>query len=548
MFTRGVSCLILVFGYSLVLLSVAGCPPRPTEDPMTPNPIRAQVSTALEEPYEILEDGGFEQSDHDVRLVSPHLGLAAEPATAERLGVAARTGDWGYRIVSAAANMAEFSLRANPDKAEDITFSCWVRSEDASVNLRALIAFEDARSLADGPYFGDAVTVGTDWTKVSLTVSTTAGFLSAYAGIEMPQGCVLHVDDASVTVPVWRSAEIAGASRTVGGVTVPAAPVAPIKTCFSIHIEDPQVLVTDETYFRRKTAVFEELASLFYERGGFLNIQPELEWALGADRYEPGLLERLAADYAVTYSTHTHGPVCVDASGTPWGAAYCNANHTAPGDHSVELTDEDIAEYIEARRLALEERSGTPVTDHNGNFDLVDKDILYGRGVRTLSALKIKYTQRTYDYLITNPWRPSNTDILVDLDAFLVHDPERSLIYIPGVGVNISRRHERVPLKVQRFAGQFIKHADAERVNAMNLVLHVDAFTSSEGLPENEYIRVLGVGDDVTVTYSSEFERHLQYWDDMLTDTISPLVDAGYLEWATHADIAGEFTAWEQSQ
>ena len=207
----------------------------------------------------------------------------------------------------------------------------------------------------------------------------------------------------------------------------------------------------------------------------------------------------------------------------------------------------DVAEYIQIRREKFEDLSGIPVSDHNGNFDMVHKNRLYTAGVRTLSALKISYTQKSYDYLYTNPWRPSDCDALTDIDSFLTHDPDNDLVYIPGYGSNLTKRHERVELKVRRFAGQFIKYAEAERVNSMNLVLHVDAFQSADPDSDSVYIQVQGSGNPV-ITYSDEFLQHLQYWNDMLENTIDPLVQAGYLQWATQAEILDDYLAWEAGQ
>ncbi|MBD3386787.1 T9SS type A sorting domain-containing protein, partial [candidate division KSB1 bacterium] len=143
--------------------------------------------------------------------------------------------------------------------------------------------------------------------------------------------------------------------------------------------------------------------------------------------------------------------------------------------------------------------------------------------------------------------RPTDANALEDISLFLTHDPKQPLIYIPGVGSNITKRHERVPLKVRRFAGQFIKHADKDRVDAMNLVLHVDAFSSADPAGDSDYIVVSG-SDDPEFTFSDEFLTHLQYWDEMLTGTIDPLVEAGYLQWSSHEEIAEAFIQWESGR
>ncbi len=509
-----------------------------------PNPLRAVVSTDLEEPYEIYEDGSFEAGKHEIRTVSPYsVTLPPEPQL-EWTTESVHSGNRAYKIVNSSSDTVELSLWIDPDKAEEIAFSCWVKSAN-SCTLRPFMVFESGRLVA-GPVYGDAYALDSGWSQVTFTTSTTSGFRFAHAGIEVPPHSTLFIDDVSVTVPVWKEPD--SGVKTVGGVNVPAEPVAPVNICFSIHIEDPQNLISDETFFWRKTIVFKKLAELFHEHGGFLNIQPELEWALALERYAPDLLQNLADTYGVTYSTHTHGPVCKGPDGTPYGSAYCKAHHHHhPSDHNTDITGDDITKYVNIRRQKLASLSGTAVHDHNGNFDLVNKKLLSSVGVQTLSVFKSKYTQKSYDALYTNPWRPSNGNAVEDISAFLSHDPDQPLIYIPGVGSNVTKRHHRVPLKVRRFVGQFIKHADQDRVDAMNLVLHVDAFAPADPADDADYIRVEGSGEP-DFAFSDEFLDHLQHWDDMLTQTIDPLVSTGYLQWSAHAEIADAFVEWEEKQ
>jgi len=508
---------------------------------LVPNPQRAVVSADLEEPWEIYKDGGFETGDHDIRSVSPlWVPMTGPGPVVQRVQDPVYAGQWAYQTSNNGLVSSEFSVWVNPDKAEDIVFTCFVRSDSEPCTLIPFILFEDG-SMGEGPISGEAYTIDTTWTQVSFTVSTTHGFRYAHIGIQVPPQTTLYVDNLSVTVPVWKEPEPTG--TVVGGVRVPAVPVAPVNLCFSMHIEDPQNLVSSESFFRQKTAVFHELAGIFHAHGGYLNIQPELEWALASELYAPSILADLAQNYDVTYSTHTHGPVCKGPDGIPYGSAYCQ-DHP---DYDRNITEADIADYIQIRQEKFEDLSGIPVSDHNGNFDMVHKNKLYPAGVRTLSVYKNKNTQKSYDYLYTNPWRPSDADGLTDLETFLTHDPQNELVYIPGYGSNLTKRHERVELKVRRFAGQFIQYAEAERVNVMNLVLHVDAFQSTDPDSDLVYIQVQGSGTP-SLTYSNEFLAHLQYWNDMLENTIDPLVQAGYLQWATHADILENYLAWEVRQ
>ncbi|MDZ7725621.1 MAG: hypothetical protein U5R06_23055 [candidate division KSB1 bacterium] len=246
----------------------------------TPNPLRAMVSSDLEEPYNIYEDGGFETGEHDIRTVSPFIDPAPSAPTLERINENAYSGNWCYRITNSSTDTLEFSVWVNPDKAETVTFSCHVKCESAgNCTLKPFIDFisnDITHRLSSGSF----IEIDNSWTPIYYQTSQNNGFRYARAGISVPPNCTLYIDNVSVEVPVWKEPTATG--TTVGGVNVPPEPAAPVRIRFSIHIEDPQNLVTREDVFQKKTAVFEELARLFHEHGGFLNIQPELEWAFGS--------------------------------------------------------------------------------------------------------------------------------------------------------------------------------------------------------------------------------------------------------------------------
>jgi len=285
--------------------------------------------------------------------------------------------------------------------------------------MRILISYEDSTKQVGTPVFSNFVTVGNEWTQLSLKNLKMETFAFAQVGIVVFENTSIYIDDISVKTPVWKMAEPVGTAITVGGVQVPETPAAPVMFTFAIHIEDPQILLTDKSFFVRKTAIFEELAKIFNQHGGILTIQPEIEWVKAASTYDPDALKRLATQYNVVYSTHTHGPACKDETGQPYGSAACSEHP----DWSDTLNEDDVVTYIDERIDLIESLSETTVTDHNGNFDMINKDKLVDIGDKTLSAYKQKSTQQSYDYLVTNPWRPTNTDAETDISSFLIHDP-----------------------------------------------------------------------------------------------------------------------------
>ena len=103
-------------------------------------------------------------------------------------------------------------------------------------------------------------------------------------------------------------------------------------------------------------------------------------------KFRPDTLSKFATDYNSTYSTHSHGPICIDESGDPYGSSYCSLHP----EYFQDISDSDIAEYVSIRRELLEKMSGTKVIDHNCNFDLVNNDILYDKGIRIITGFKNK--------------------------------------------------------------------------------------------------------------------------------------------------------------
>jgi len=514
-------------------------PPADASSPcLNPNPHRAVISQDLIEFHNWLADGGFEEGVAEV-VVSDHSDGALGRANVERSQAAARTGSWGYAITAGPGEGATFSVKAYVEKGEDIRFSFWARSAGSELSLQPMVFWVENEEDWGRPMLANPVTVGSEWTQVRFVTEIGQGVRYALLSFEVDPGVTLHVDDAQVELPLWKMAEYAGPSRTVGGIPVPAEPVAPVHFTFLIHIEDPNLIHTNEAFFQQKTAVFRELARVFYEHGGFLTIQPEQDWPMAAEAgFHPGLLAELARDYGVVYSTHTHGPNCRDDQGTLRSAADCNANRQWERD----IADGDIVDYVRNLRDLIAQASGIPVTDHNGNFDFAQVSRFSEIPMLTWSAYKNHTNQRTYDRLITNPWRPAHCDAVQDVETFLTHDPNTDVVYIPGWGQALTRHHERALTRLRPIVSQFIYFADPERVNTFYAILHVDHFHNPDY--STDYIAY----DEQTeeLVYSDGFLQDLQYWDAVLTELIDPLVAEGYLQWTSLPEMGELYRAWEE--
>jgi hypothetical protein len=497
-----------------------------------PNPHRSVVSQELLEFGNVLLDGSFEEGVAEVVIDE------AEQKTVERVQAAARTGSWGYAIQAGPNKGATFALKAYIEKGEDTRYSFWARSLNGEVMLQPKVYWVKEKEALDKPWSAEPAHIGPEWTQVSFVIENTKGIRYALLSVEVEPNTHLHLDDVQVESAFWRMAEIEGASQVVGGINVPPEPVAPVHISFLIHIEDPSLLQNNETFFQMKTAVFRELARTFYEHGGFLTIQPEQDWPMAAEsKFQPGLLAELADQYNVVYSTHTHGPNCRDDKGKLRSAEDCNQQ---PG-WDRQLQNDDVLEYVGELRDLLSQASGTTVSDHNGNWDFAQTSRYAEVSILTLSGYKKKHDQATYDRLINNPWRPGQVNADENIEAFLTHHPETNVIYVPGWGQAVTRHPERALSRLRPMISQFIAHADPERVNTFYAILHVDHFYSRAGNPDYmAYNEATG-----EITYSAEFEQHIQGWDDMLTELIDPLVAEGYLQWTSVPEMGQLYLEWE---
>jgi hypothetical protein len=507
-----------------------------------PNPHRA-IASALQDWHDWMDDGSFEEDRFEV-VAYDHPTLPIARARAERTPEAARTGSYGYAITAGPQEGILFGIKTYVERGEPIRFSFWARSPGGEITLQPKVywveGYEPNPDLVYTPE--TAFTVGPEWTQVSFTTSNTKGVRYALLTLELGPDTLLHIDDVAVELPIWRMAEYDDPSRTVGGIPVPSEPAAPVHIAVLIHVEDPERLQTNEAFFQQKTAVFRELARTLHDHGGFLTIQPEEDWVLGANRFDPGLLQELAEQYGVIYSTHTHGPHCQDDEGRLRSLSDCNANpgwDQEPNDYESPW----VAEYVRNLHDTIVAAAGVPVTDHNGNWEFDQASALAEIPMLTWSAYKNHHDQSTYDLLINNPWRPTECDADQEIAKFVTHDPDTQIVYIPGWGQAITRHQERLLERMRPLVSQFIYYADPDRVNTFYIVTHIDQFQSRSAEDSENYI----VYDPATgtLTYSDEFEQDITYWDQMLSELIDPLVAEGYLQWTSLPGMGELYLEWE---
>jgi hypothetical protein len=515
-----------------------------------PNPIRAVVSEELLEWRNWLEDGGFEAGQTEVVISDFPVGDLGR-AAAERTAAAARSGSFGFAVTARPNEGATFSVKFYIEKGEDIRFSFWARSLEGEVSIQPKICWvgmQDAEGEPLESYVPERTyDIGPEWTQVTFVADNMQIYRYGLLSIEIGPNTVVHIDDVQVEFQNWRMAEYSGDSRLVGGIPVPLEPAAPLHMTVLIHIEDPPQAQLNEAYFQQQTAIMSELARVLHEHGGMLTIQPEEDWAMGAEVFHPGLLTELAEEYGVVYSTHTHGPHCRDDQGRLRSYTDCQIGRDSAGWDQAPNDYESpwVEEYVGNLRALLSEASGTQVTDHNGNWEYAQVNNLASVGVRTWSAYKNWRTQRTYDFLINNPWRPTQCNADAEIERFVTHDPSTEVVYIPGYSQTITRHQERLYDRVAPMISQFIRYADPERVNTFYVLTHIGTWHAREASEEDAYIAY----DRVTgeLTYSEEFLQDLRYWDEFLTEVIDPLVEEGYVQWTSLPEIGELYLEWEAS-
>ncbi len=287
----------------------------------------------------------------------------------------------------------------------------------------------------------------------------------------------------------------------------PEQPKEKIRIGFLVHIEDIFSLRSDTPYYRAKTQIIKDLAELFHRHGACMNLQTELDWVLGAERMEPGLLARLHRDYAVDFSVHTHGPKGPNPS------------------------ESEVLDYIAERKLALETASGSAVTDLNGNFDLSEWSLFASIGMKSMSAFKNASTQAGYQGHYVHPWRPSPGNPFLDEAAWAVPNPSGAIVYVPGECKQVTKFHSRLQERVLPGLSFALANASAGELTTWYFIGHVDSFSSKEGLDHTTYI------------LSEQYRQDMMYYERLLTDILDPLVARGYAEWSTPARMQADFEA-----
>lgn len=144
-----------------------------------------------------------------------------------------------------------------------------------------------------------------------------------------------------------------------------------------------------------------------------------------------------------------------------------------------------------------------------------------------------KLQETPLEFVGVNPWRPAGGTDGVDLTAFIRHDPNGAVVFLPEgqydkTNFASMRRSEDAGgdeayfeyLKQSLYTS--LKSAQAGKVNVFHFTIHPGEF---RGDPAHPF--------DVIEKF--------------LTEVVDPLVASGQVQWATFSEMADAYSAWERA-
>lgn len=276
-------------------------------------------------------------------------------------------------------------------------------------------------------------------------------------------------------------------------------PQASTRVGFLVHVEDDPNFLVEEARWRLRARVLEGLSATLGAHGARLTIQADATFVRGMATWDPDWLAAREAEGA-GWSVHIHD----------------------------ETATTGVEQAVRDGRTALRE-AGVSTSDLNGGFG--EAPWLQARlaGITSLSAFKDPATQLGLPHVQVQPWRIADGVGSDDPEAFLLHEPEGPVLYLPGHDVR-EVEHARFPLVATQTLSQVLAHARVDHVNTWYWVLHVDGFgPSTDDEPALEAYLADAFADDLAA------------YDRFLTETTDPLAADG---WVTYDTAVGMATAW----
>jgi hypothetical protein len=356
---------------------------------------------------------------------------------------------------------------------------------DVAVTLKVIIRNDDGtdRTLSEVPLEAGTHTLDTEFYAFALGTDVRVQLNLAGPGLAV-------LDDLQLTAPRWAPT------------TEP--PAGPVHLGFLIHVEEEGSVFENEAAWSRKASVLAGLSDLLHRHGGGLNIQADTSFIRATMGWDSGWVAERIAEGA-SFSVHIHD----------------------------ESDPDDVEPAIRDGRAAHRE-AGVTVTDLNGGFATAPWLTARQAGYASLTAYKDPATQGGLPHVQGQPWLVTDGVGASDPAAFMVHDPEGVLLYLPGHDTR-EVVHARFPESASQVLGQVLAHARPDAINTWYFVFHVDGF---------------GPGDDDPEAYDvwleDGFDGDLAAYDAFLTDTVDPLIASGDVVLATPDSMLAAWQAWNE--
>jgi len=266
--------------------------------------------------------------------------------------------------------------------------------------------------------------------------------------------------------------------------------------------------------FERHVEDLLNLAATVEAHGGLLTAQAQTAFTTSAIRFENPILSDFE-DSGHEIALHFHENVHLG-----------NGEEDLPPDVWTAVMQEEI-EII--HRTGVEEPTRYW---SGGNLYPQVLQAAAGAGLSINSDWKDPSTQSTPVSLMgIHPWRPAGGTTGKDVTAFATHDPDGSIIFLPGgivdpvafANKNLIKEREGLEgwLDVLEDALMTsLAAARSDRVNVFHFTIHPAEFV-----------------DDPQAPY--------EMFADFLDDVVDPLVAAGRIQWATFSQMADAFEEWE---
>jgi len=266
--------------------------------------------------------------------------------------------------------------------------------------------------------------------------------------------------------------------------------------------------------FERHVEDLLNLASTVEAHGGLLTIQAQTAFTTSAIRFGSTILSDFE-DSGHEIALHFHENV-----------------HLGNGDETL---SPEIWTAVMQEEIEIIHRAGVEQPTRywsGGNLYPQVLQAAAGAGLSINSDWKNPNTQSTPATLMgIHPWRPADGTGGEDVTAFATHNPNGSIIFLPGgivdpvafANKNLIREREGLEGWLDVLEDALMMSLEAvrsDRVNVFHFTVHPGEFV---GDPHAPY----------------------ELLADFLDDVVDPLVAAGRIQWATFSQMADAFETWE---